>query len=252
MKKTWNKKLWSLCRKTFFWGFGIFQIYLFLRLYIFASCVVPTSSMYPTILPGDYLYASLYPDEGRHKKVERNDIVIFHYPYTNGTEQMQKTYQRFYCKRCVALPGDFFYIDPEGIYRIKGMEESVIGNRKSQLATRRLQVNYDSIYVPRNGDEICLNEKNYRLYKKYIEYETNSYLSFKNDTAFLNGGAIENYRFRQNYYYMAGDNVAASYDSRYWGLVSEDFLFGKAIFIWYSEDKESGKIRWERLFRMVE
>lgn len=50
---------------------------------------------------------------------------------------------------------------------------------------------------------------------------------------------------------MAGDNVSASYDSRYWGLVPEDLLFGKAIFIWYSEDKESGKVRWKRLFQKI-
>lgn len=251
MKRLWIKRIWNICWKTCFWGFGLFQIYLFLRLYVFASCVVPTSSMCPTILPGDYVYTSLYSEEIGKKKVERNDIVIFHYPYTNGMERMEKTYQRFYCKRCVALPGDFFHIDSTGIYRIKGMEDAVIGNRKNQLAAGRLQVGYDSIYVPKNGDEIFLNERNCRLYKKCIEYETGGYLSFENDAAFLNGGAIENYKFRQNYYYMAGDNVAASYDSRYWGLVPEDFLFGKAIFIWYSEDKDSGKIRWERLFQMV-
>lgn len=247
-----GKKLWSICWKTCFWGFGLFQVYIFLRLYVFASCVIPTSSMCPTILPGEYVYASLYSEELGKKEVERDDIVIFHYPYTYGTERMEKTYKRFYCKRCVALPGDFFYIDSMGVYRIGGMDGEVVGNRNAQLATGKLQVPYDSIYVPKAGDEICLDKRNWRLYRKCIEFETDSYLSFENDTAYLNGKATGHYKFAQNYYFMAGDNVAASYDSRYWGLVPEDFLFGKAIFIWFSEDKEQGKVRWERLFQALE
>lgn len=251
MKRVWGKRIWNICWKTCFWGFGLFQIYLFLRLYVFASCVVPTSSMCPTILPGDYVYASLYPEEIGRKKVERNDIVIFHYPYTYGMERIEKTYKRFYCKRCVALPGDFFYIDSVGIYRIRGKEDVTVGNLFAQQTTGKLQVNYNSIYVPKVGDEILLNESNYRLYKKCIEFETDCYLSFKNDTAYLDGEATKQYKFTQNYYYMAGDNVSASYDSRYWGLVPEDLLFGKAIFIWYSEDRESVKVRWKRLLQKV-
>lgn len=250
--KSWRKKLWSFGLKICFWGFGASQIYLFLRLHVFTSCIIPTSSMCPTILPGDYVYASLYSEESKKKKVKRNDIVIFHYPYTYGMERIEKTYKLFYCKRCVALPGDFFHIDSTGIYRIKGMEDTVfIGNRCAQLTIGKQQVNFDSIYIPKVGDEIQLNKSNYHLYKKYIEFESNSYLSFKNDTVYMDGKKIKRYKFTQNYYYMAGDNVAASYDSRYWGLVPEELLLGKAIFIWYSKDKESGKVRWERLFKRL-
>jgi signal peptidase I len=50
---------------------------------------------------------------------------------------------------------------------------------------------------------------------------------------------------------MAGDNVGDSYDSRYWGLVPEKFIFAKAQFIWFSFNPESRKVEWKRLFRRM-
>jgi len=49
------------------------------------------------------------------------------------------------------------------------------------------------------------------------------------------------YTFKLNYYFMAGDYIFASQDSRYWGLLPEDCIIGKAILIWRSTDMNSGK-----------
>ncbi|MFT7251801.1 MAG: signal peptidase I, partial [Flavobacterium sp.] len=63
------------------------------------------------------------------------------------------------------------------------------------------------------------------------------------------------YTFKQDYYWMMGDNRHNSEDSRYWGYVPADHIVGKPIFIWMSWDSNAtglmNKIRWERMFTTV-
>jgi signal peptidase I len=66
---------------------------------------------------------------------------------------------------------------------------------------------------------------------------------------FLDSVSIREYIFQQNYYFMAGDYVQDSRDSRYWGLLPEDHIVGKAFIIWKSKNRDTGKWQWERLFK---
>ena len=50
---------------------------------------------------------------------------------------------------------------------------------------------------------------------------------------------------------MAGDRVEDSQDSRYWGLLPEDYIVGKAWIIWKSVDPHTGKFRWERFLKKI-
>jgi len=71
----------------------------------------------------------------------------------------------------------------------------------------------------------------------------------------INGQEVKEYTFKQNYYFMMGDNRHNSLDSRYWGFVPEDHIVGKAFFIWLSLDQNAGalnKIRWSRFFKLIE
>lgn len=68
----------------------------------------------------------------------------------------------------------------------------------------------------------------------------------------LNGEPIREYRFLKNYYFMAGDKGLNSQDSRYWGLLPEEYIVGKAAFVWKSVDPYTGKLRWDRFMKKIE
>tara|TARA_R110002096_G_scaffold21043_7_gene68740 strand:- start:94266 stop:95912 length:1647 start_codon:yes stop_codon:yes gene_type:complete len=114
--------------------------------------------------------------------------------------------------------------------------------------------NYGPIYIPKKGESVELNKKSFWQYKKIIEiYEGNS-LAENNGQYILNGEPATHYTFKQNYYWMMGDNRHNSLDSRYWGYVPEDHLVGKPVFIWMSYDKFGkglAKLRLDRIFTTV-
>jgi signal peptidase I len=114
--------------------------------------------------------------------------------------------------------------------------------------------NYGPITIPEEGKTVQLNQQNLPLYKRIIEtYEGNT-LETNGNSIKINEQVANSYTFKQNYYWMMGDNRHRSEDSRYWGFVPEDHIVGKPVFIWMSWDtngKGLGKIRWERLFTTV-
>ena len=54
------------------------------------------------------------------------------------------------------------------------------------------------------------------------------------------------YTFTHDYYFMAGDNAISSIDSRFWGLVPDNYIVGRVWRIWKSVDRK-GKVRWDRI-----
>ena len=74
----------------------------------------------------------------------------------------------------------------------------------------------------------------------------------KDSLILLDNSKLSGYRFKQNYYYVIGDNYINSEDSRNWGLLPEDYIVGKACFIWKSIDVNTGKYRFNRFFKMIE
>lgn len=121
--------------------------------------------------------------------------------------------------------------------------------------------NYGPIYIPEKGKTVKIDKKSIGFYKRIIEvYEGSEMgldqkITYSGDQVLLNGEAIDSYTFKQNYYYMVGDNRHNSEDSRYWGYVPENHIVGKPVFIWVSLDPyKSGffnKIRWDRMFTTV-
>ena len=115
--------------------------------------------------------------------------------------------------------------------------------------------NYGPIYIPQEGKTVELNSKSLPFYKRIIEVYENNNLTVNGDEIFINGKLATTYTFKQNYYWMMGDNRHNSEDARYWGYVPYDHVVGKPVFIWFSWDTNgegiANKIRWERLFTTV-
>ena len=116
--------------------------------------------------------------------------------------------------------------------------------------------NFGPIYLPEKGKTVPLNLEVLPVYKKIIkDYEGNS-ISVNGNQISINGNLTDTYTFKQDYYWMMGDNRDHSEDSRTWGFVPENHIVGTPIFIWMSIDNfrdgwRNWKIRWERVFTTV-
>ena len=109
---------------------------------------------------------------------------------------------------------------------------------------------FGPLYIPEEGKTIDINLEVLPLYKRVIaEYEGNT-LQVKGNQILINGEVTDTYTFKQNYYWMMGDNRHNSIDARRWGFVPFDHVVGKPVFIWMSWDGIKNP-RWERFFTTV-
>lgn len=267
----------------------IVALWFVAQVFLFASFKIPSDSMEPELITGDNilvwkptigprvfnLFASMRNEQTEiyripdFKRIKRNDILVFNFPHPNSWDRIEMHILKYYIKRCVGLPGDTLSIR-NGFFHVEGLQ-TPLGNIEAQreiAATEKFpngilqSFPFDSIigwnikdfgplYIPGKGDSILLDRTNFRLYKKLIEWEQKGCLQYKDSTVFLNEKPIYGYRFRKNYYFMAGDKGMNSQDSRYWGLLPEEYIVGKAWIIWKSVDPDTNKFRWERFLKVI-
>ena len=241
-----------------------------------AQYTVDVTFWKPTIGPRIFnLFASMRNEQTEiyripgFKNIKRNDILVFNFPHPNSWDKIEMHILKYYIKRCVGLPGDTLSIQ-NGFFHVNGIN-TPLGNTDSQkkiAVTEKFQEGifhsfpYDGtigwsikdfgpLHIPAKGDSIRMNRTNFVLYKKLIEWEQQGTLEYKDSTSFLNGKPIDGYRFLKNYYFMAGDNGMNSQDSRYWGMLPEEYIVGKAWIIWKSVDPYTEKFRWERFMKII-
>jgi len=204
------------------------------------------------------------------RAIRRNEILVFNFPITNNDwSKVEMDFNAHYVKRCVGTPGDTFYIQ-NGLYKVKRSTDT-LGAHCNQLDLSTMNdstlnkvvfncfpfdsihhwtmKNFGPFYIPKAKDRIRIDYKNIELYRKMIVYETGKSIETKNNVITLGGKPLREYVFTMNYYFMAGDYVMDSKDSRYWGLLPEDHIIGKVALIWKSEDENTGRYRWERFFK---
>jgi len=247
--------------------------------------------MKPALLPGDNilvnkmiggarlfdLFAALNKEDVHIKRIpglrsfKRNDVLVFNYPYPNRKDSISFDVLQYYVKRCIALPGDTLEIQ-NGFFRIRGVEQ-VLGNMDMQTFISNLPdtvtgnivmrsyprdkemgwtiKNFGPFPIPAKGQEVQLNRENWLLYFPAICWEQKQRPIFKDGQVYLGDEVLTTYRFEKNYYFMAGDKLKDSKDSRYWGLLPEEFIVGRADYIWFSRKNKTGEIQWNRFMQRV-
>jgi signal peptidase I len=115
--------------------------------------------------------------------------------------------------------------------------------------------NFGPLVIPKEGMTIPVNDSTLSIYGSTIsEFDHNNDVKIENGKLTIEGKEVTLYTFKQNYYFMMGDNRDNSLDSRYWGFVPGDHIVGKGFFIWLSLDKYGDflhKIRWGRFFNLI-
>ena len=206
-------------------------------------------------------------------RVERNDVVVFNYPCPKKWRRIEMDVMQYYVKRCVALPGDTFRI-VNGRYRVDGyphdlgnveaqdrfrafIEERGLSDEEKGVkaypggAQRWTVKEFGPLYIPKAGDRIRLDSTAFRLYRNVMEWELQEKLRCKDNCVYIGDRVLAEYRFTKSYYFMAGDKVENSKDSRYWGLLPEEYIVGKAWRVWKSVDERQEKVRWGRVWKKI-
>jgi signal peptidase I len=114
--------------------------------------------------------------------------------------------------------------------------------------------NYGPLVIPKKGSTIKLTVDSLPIYERLISLYEKNKLEVKEGKIFINGQQTDSYTFKQDYYWMMGDNRHNSLDSRYWGFVPDDHIVGKGVFIWMSLDPFTTglkKFRWNRAFTFI-
>ncbi|MGJ8549165.1 signal peptidase I [Winogradskyella wichelsiae] len=115
---------------------------------------------------------------------------------------------------------------------------------------------FGPMWIPKAGETLQLSIENISIYKRAIsEYEGHKVVT-RGNQILIDDQPATSYTFKQDYYWMMGDNRHNSIDSRYWGFVPNDHIFGKPVFIWMSIDGindglKNWKFRWDRIFTTV-
>lgn len=206
------------------------------------------------------------------RKFRRNDVLVFNFVHRNSWDTIEMNIRKYYIKRCVAAPGDTIAI--EGfVYKVNGEpllrypspaefslyypDDSVGRSERRRGYMADLSDSIDNwtirdfgpLTVPARDTLVPIDTITFRRYRQLIEHETGKKVACRSGIVSLGDSAITSYRFKENYYFMAGDNAVYSMDSRYWGLVPEEFIVGKADFIIWSKTRNG--IQWKRLFNAV-
>ena len=227
------------------------------RTFIAERFKIPTESMVPTLMPGDYVWvnkllfgARIYKsfDFEDHaplkcfrmpgiRKIHPGDVICFNYPlgYDKWTE-IEFKINYVYCKRVLGTPGDTIGIR-DGVNWNNNCP-GVIGVLENQLAIRDTP---DSIlwrerfmmtmpftrpmWTIKNLGPLYIPEKGVTIELDSIGRAIYGPV-IQYETGAWPQDSVTIHTFQQNYYFAVGDNSLDSQDSRYWGFIPEDFIIG--------------------------
>jgi len=204
--------------------FPILLLVFLLRAVVFEPFRIPTGSMKPSLLEGDfilvnkYIYGIRLPLSGKKmisiSEPKRGEVMVFRYPKDTSV---------YFIKRVVGVPGDIIKYENKILYiNGKPMNQNFVENTMDVDLSGRTQ----------EVKELVEDLDNH-AHKIWLSLDQ--------------GHDIKELVVPAGHYFMMGDNRDASEDSRYWGFVSDDLLIGRASRIWMSWDGLNKVIRWKRI-----
>jgi len=205
--------------------FPVILVVFLLRAFLVEPFRIPSGSMLPSLLIGDFILVNKYRYGLRlpvlNRKVievdspKRGDVMVFRFP---GDESVN------YIKRVVGLPGDHI------VYRDKKLY--INGQLMAQTAV--------DVYEYSESGQRRIPAQRYRETLNGVAHDI--LLSESGDPTPLE------FTVPEAQYFVMGDNRDRSNDSRYWGTVPERNIVGKAFLIWFSWDfGNGGGVIWKRI-----
>ncbi len=206
--------------------FPVILIVFGLRSFVVEPFKIPSGSMIPTLLVGDFILVNKWTYGIRlpviNKKIidinqpQRGEVMVFRYPADPSMD---------YIKRVVGLPGDRVeYIDKRLTINGEPVAQQETG---SYLHPDRLY------YSPRYTEKLGDTE-----YSVLIERDAPAFIQqalnfpHRQNCTYVSGGV--RCTVPAGHYFAMGDNRDASSDSRMWGFVPDENIVGRAFFIWFN------------------
>lgn len=196
---------------TFSWIVGAVLLAIFLRVVLIGVFKVPTITMAPTLLAGDFIISNKLAYGVKEKNPDRGDVIVF--------TRAEKIGQHF-IKRVVAGPQD--------VVAINAGELSINGEKCSYVSEQKIE-NFEIF------SETCLGST-----RRIMRALTGQLKTQDMSAVTLKAGE----------YFVLGDNRDASEDSRDWGSITADQVSGKAQLIWLSLSSTQDSISKEKGLRL--
>ena len=216
------------------WSIELFPVLLLVlvfRGFIFEPFRVPSNSMMPTLLTGDFILVNKFNYGFRlpitntklveFSKPNRGDVIVFRYP---NYEKNPGYSGVDFIKRIVAGPGD------------------VISYKNDQLSINGKSVNIKKI-GPYTAVDSGKPMNNYQLVQELLDSMPHEMLLNPNGQS----KEIPEITIPDGHYFVMGDNRSHSSDSRFWGFVPEDYIIGRAIGIWMHWDWNYNTMQFSRI-----
>ena len=205
--------------------FPVILLVFLIRSFIAEPFKIPSGSMMPTLLAGDYILVNKYTYGLRLpvlntvffdiSEPKRGDVAVFHFPPNPKID---------YIKRIIGVPGDQIqYQNKRLVINGKPIETVAIENSEYEVEGDGI------IRAYRLREQLQSIEHDILIHNVPNRYEPNSI-----GDKFLNGEAI---KVPEGHYFAMGDNRDNSSDGRVWGFVPDQNLVGKAFFIWFNFDE---------------
>ncbi|MEO1957710.1 MAG: signal peptidase I [Methylophilaceae bacterium] len=204
--------------------FPVILLVFVIRSFIAEPFKIPSASMNPTLLAGDYILVNKFTYGLRVpvwnsvflnvSEPKRGDVMVFHFPPNPKID---------YIKRVIGLPGDRIQYQDKQL-TINGQQVAMVA-----LEGADYEMQGESIIKSRQLEEQLPNMRHNVL----LHNMPNRYVADSLGGRFLNGETVI---VPEGHYYVMGDNRDNSSDSRVWGFVPERNLVGRAFSIWFNFD----------------